>query len=288
MNDELLYMGKRFLDLSRQANRKGIVTFSDFLSLSEQAILQQNAGELVTAYELFGGYEYAERQMAAFIPDALFYAQEQFAADKPAPRSKQGEDPPCSICRSAEKSSLLKQKAGRAYPFKCLHIIPSYPKFAEKLTHRDVLGALMSLGAKRSKLGDLIVDDENIFVFAEETIVPYIVDNLSMVRHTAVTLEVLEEQQISYEPNFEEKEAIVTSNRLDAVIAAICKTSRSASRKLITDGKIFVNGAESLHNTYYCKQGDVLSIRGFGKVRFGEILGTTKKDRLKFSYKIYS
>ncbi len=73
MNDELLYMGKRFLDLSRQANRKGIVTFSDFLSLSEQAILQQNAGELVTAYELFGGYEYAERQMAAFIPDALFY-----------------------------------------------------------------------------------------------------------------------------------------------------------------------------------------------------------------------
>ncbi len=274
MNDELLYMGKRFLDLSRQANRKGIVTFSDFLSLSEQAILQQNAGELVTAYELFGGYEYAERQMAAFIPDALFYAQEENISRR--------------ICRSADRSLPLKEQEVLAYPFKCLRIIPSYPKFAEKLTHRDVLGALMSLGAKRSKLGDLIVDDENIFVFAEETIVPYIVDNLSMVRHTAVTLDVLEERQISYEPNFEEKEAIVTSNRLDAVIAAICKISRATSRKLIADGKIFVNGAECLHNTYYCKQGEVLSIRGFGKVRFGEILGTTKKDRLKFSYKIYS
>lgn len=274
MNDELLYMGKRFLDLSRQANRKGIVTFSDFLSLSEQAILQQNAGELVTAYELFGGYEYAERQMAAFIPDALFYAQEENISRR--------------ICRSADRSLPLKEQEVLAYPFKCLRIIPSYPKFAEKLTHRDVLGALMSLGAKRSKLGDLIVDDENIFVFSEETIVPYIVDNLSMVRHTAVTLDVLEERQISYEPNFEEKEAIVTSNRLDAVIAAICKISRATSRKLIADGKISVNGAECLHNTYYCKQGEVLSIRGFGKVRFGEILGTTKKDRLKFSYKIYS
>ncbi len=113
-------------------------------------------------------------------------------------------------------------------------------------------------------------------------------DSLSSVRHTAVILEILEEQCISYEPHFTEKEAIVTSNRLDAVIAAICKTSRSASLKLISEGKIFVNGTESLHNTYYCKQGDILSIRGFGKVRFGEILGTTKKDRLKFSYKIYS
>ena len=59
-------------------------------------------------------------------------------------------------------------------------------------------------------------------------------------------------------------------------------------RKAIAKGKIFVNGAESLHNIYYCKQGDVLSIRGFGKIRFGETLGVTKKDRIRFSYRIFS
>lgn len=250
MNDELLYTGKRFLDLSRQANRKGIALFSDFLSLSEQAVLANSRSKLETRYELSGGYGYAERQMAAFVPEALF----------------------CDL----------------EYPFQCVRLTPSYPKFAEKLTHRDVLGALMSLGIERSRLGDLIVDEENLLFFAEKCIVPYLMDNLTMVRRTAVTLTVLDDAHISYEPHFEEREAIVTSNRLDAVIAAICKTSRSVSLKLITDGKIFVNGAECLHNTYYCKQDDILSIRGFGKVRFGEILGTTKKDRLKFSYKIYS
>ncbi len=261
MNDELQYMAKRFSDLSGQADRKGIILFSDFLSLGEQTLLAQQAKKLASAYELFGGYECAERQMAAFIPDALFYDA----------RREEG-----------------KPFAAGQYPFKCLRILPAHPKFAEKLTHRDVLGALMSLGLERNRLGDLIVDGEQILVFAQDRIVPYLMDSLSSVRHTAVILEILEEQCISYEPHFTEKEAIVTSNRLDAVIAAICKTSRSASLKLISEGKIFVNGTESLHNTYYCKQGDILSIRGFGKVRFGEILGTTKKDRLKFSYKIYS
>ena len=146
----------------------------------------------------------------------------------------------------------------------------------------------MSLGIERSKLGDLIVNDTEMFFFAKEEIVPYILEQLTSVRHTVVTLEAEQEGNINYVPHFEEKEAIVTSNRLDAVIAAICNISRSASLRMIQEGKIFVNGAESLHNTYYCKQGDVLSIRGFGNIRFGETLGVTKKDRIRFSYRIFS
>lgn len=250
MNEDALYIAKRFLDLSKQANRKGIVTFSDFLSLSEQTILQQNKEKLESEYRMSGGYEYAERQMVAFIPDALFYEWD--------------------------------------YPMQCVRIRPAYPKFAEKLTHRDVLGALMSLGIERAKIGDLIVNDAEMLFFAKEEIVPYLIDQLSAIRHTVVTLEPTAARQIDYQPRFEEREAIVTSNRLDAVIAAICKLSRSAALRLIQEGKIFVNGAECLHNTYYCKQGDLLSIRGFGKVRFGETLGVTKKDRIRFSYQIFS
>lgn len=249
MNEEAAYIAKRFLDLSRQANRKGIVTFSDFLAVNEQLILQQNREKLESEYRMSGGYEYAERQMVAFIPDALFYEWD--------------------------------------YPMQCVRIRPAYPKFAEKLTHRDVLGALMSLGIERSKIGDLIVKDTVMFFFAKEEIVPYILDQLTSIRHTVVTLEVEPGSRIDYQPHFIEKEAIVTSNRLDAVIAAICRFSRSESLRMIQEGKIFVNGAESLHNTYYCKQGDLLSIRGFGKVRFGETLGVTKKDRIRFSYQIF-
>lgn len=249
MNEEITYIRKRFIDLSRQANRKGIVMFSNFLSISEQLILQQNKQELDCAYQMSGGYDYAERQMVAFIPDALFYEWD--------------------------------------YPMQCVRVYPAYPKFAEKLSHRDVLGALMSLGIERNTIGDLIVNDTEIFFFAKEEVVPYILDQLGTIRHTVVTLQVTADSQIDYVPRFEEKEAIVTSNRLDAVIAAICNVSRSASLHMIQEGKIFVNGAECLHNTYYCKQGDILSIRGFGKVRFGETRGITRKDRIRFSYQLF-
>ncbi|MDD7177058.1 MAG: YlmH/Sll1252 family protein [bacterium] len=249
MNMEATYISKRFLDLSKQANRKGIVTFSDFLSISEQSILQQNKDKLESEYQMSGGYEYAERQMVAFIPDALFYEWN--------------------------------------YPMQCIRIRPAYPKFAEQLTHRDVLGALMSLGIERSKIGDLIVNEAEMFFFAKEEIVPYILEQMTSIRHTVVTLEVSSENRIDYQPRFEKKEAIVTSIRLDAVIAAICNISRSASLHMIQEGKVFVNGAVSLHNTYYCKPGDLLSIRGFGKVQFGETLGVTKKDRVRFSYQLF-
>ena len=121
MNEDAAYICKRFIDLSKQANRKGIVTFSDFLTVNEQQILQQNRTKLESEYQMSGGYDYAERQMVAFIPDALFYEWD--------------------------------------YPVQCIRICPAYPKFAEKLSHRDVLGALMSLGIERSKIGDLIVND---------------------------------------------------------------------------------------------------------------------------------
>ena len=249
MNEEETYIGKRFIDLSKQANRKGVVTFSDFLTINEQLILQHNKEKLESEYQMSGGYEYAERQMVAFIPDALFYEWD--------------------------------------YPMKCVRIRPAYPKFAEALTHRDVLGALMSLGIDRSKIGDLIVKETDMFFFAKTEIVPYILEQLTSIRRTVVTLKQETDSHIDYIPHFEEKEAIITSNRLDAVIAAICKTSRSASIRMIQEGRIFVNGSECLHNTYYCKQGDLLSIRGFGKVRFGETLGVTKKDRIRFSYQIF-
>ena len=39
MGNEQDLLQKRFIDLSKQANRKGIVIYSDFLNLSEQNLL---------------------------------------------------------------------------------------------------------------------------------------------------------------------------------------------------------------------------------------------------------
>ena len=63
---------KRFIELSRNAYQRDFITYSDFLNLNEQNILHTLPKEnLFTQILTFGGYGMAERQMAAFIPDAL-------------------------------------------------------------------------------------------------------------------------------------------------------------------------------------------------------------------------
>ena len=72
MNKEEILLQKRLTELSRVAYHRGIVTFSDFLNLNELNILHTTPkDQWMTRYETFGGYGCSERQMAAFLPDAL-------------------------------------------------------------------------------------------------------------------------------------------------------------------------------------------------------------------------
>ena len=248
MEEEAL-LKKRFLDLSRQADYKGIVTFTDFLNLNELNIFHQTSTLLATGYEINGGYELAERQMVAFLPDALYYEW--------------------------------------SYPFVCIQIAPAYPKFQDTLNHRDILGALMNLGILRSKIGDIILKDNIAYVFCAEAVSSYLAESLEKVKHTIVKSAVVDAFNLSVTPNFEATGGIVTSNRLDAIVACITKVSRSNASAMIANGKVFINGKETLHNTYVCKQKDILSIRFYGKYIFDEISGETKKGRLKISYRKY-
>lgn len=246
---ENLLTEKRFVDLSNQADRRGIVTFSDFLNLNELNIFHQNAQKYVTAYELSGGYEFAERQIAAFIPDALSYIWE--------------------------------------YPIDCLQITPAYPKFAEALTHRDILGAVMNLGIERGKIGDILVKEGCYYLFCKKEITGYICEELGQIRHTMVRIAVTEPTDLRLEPDLDEQKAIIASNRLDNVISALTKTSRSEAVQMIQSGKVFVKGKECLQNTYLCKPSDIISVRSYGKFIFEGEHGVTRKNRIIITYKKY-
>ena len=246
---EHLLTEKRFVDLSRQAQRRGIVTFSDFLTLYELNILHQNASLYAAAYRISGGYELAERQLAAFLPDALYYDWE--------------------------------------YPIDCLMLSPAYPKFAEQLSHRDILGAVMNLRIERAKIGDILVKEGCYYLFCKNDITSYLVEQLHQIRHTIINVTVTAFEHTGIQPDFEESEAVIASNRLDNVVSAMTKLSRSDAVQLIQSGKVFVQGKECLHNTYVCKEKDVLSIRSFGKFIFDGEQGLTRKNRLKISYKKY-
>ncbi len=233
---------KRLVELSRLAYTRNIVTFSDFLNLNEQNILHTiPRGELPTGYETCGGYDFSERQMAAFLPDALYYDYE--------------------------------------YPFCVLDITAVSPKFAGKLTHRDYLGALMNLGVDRSRFGDILVGEDHTLLFAEKEIAPYTAENLTQVGRTRVQAVVKEVKDIRYEPRMQEIKGNVPSLRLDAVISTAFPMSRSKITPYIEGGKVFVNGRLVTSNGYQLKEGDLISVRGLGKLRYAGLLGETRKGR---------
>lgn len=250
MNKEELMLRKRLIELSNQAYSRDIVTFSDFLNLNELHILHTTAKDiLLTRYETYGGYEMSERQMAAFLPDALYYEYE--------------------------------------YPLKAVEITPLHQKFAEDLSHRDYLGALMNLGIDRARLGDIVVDERTAVVFTKEEITEYIAEHLFRIRHTEVRTVVKDASDINYNPKYEEIKGTVPSIRLDTVLSTAYPLSRSKVTPYIENGKVFVNGKLITNNGYQLKPGDIISVRGMGRIKYEETLSETKKGRYMILVKKY-
>ncbi|MBZ9688036.1 RNA-binding protein [Clostridium estertheticum] len=170
------------------------------------------------------------------------------------------------------------------YPINLLKI-SNNSKFST-LHHKDYLGAIMSLGIKREKLGDLIIRDAVCYVPVCGDISSYIINNLNDIgnSHCSVSEYSYTSQELP-ERKFEEKIVISTSLRLDGMVSAICNVSRNNSVGLISTGKILVNYFQCLKKDKIVKCNDTLTIRGYGKFVVKEIIGSTQKDRLKVEIK---
>lgn len=242
MNREEELFKKRLKDLASAVDRRGIVVFTDFMNLNELNIFHSCTREFgYVSYQLFGGYEHAERQIAAFLPDALSYSYD--------------------------------------FPIISLKIRPLQKKFAEDLSHRDYLGALLNLGVDRSKIGDILVGEKEAIFFCEEGIAPFLQQELTRVRHTPVLVEEAAPDEIQVTEHTEVVRGTVSTVRLDSVMSVALKASRSSLVSLIEEGKVFVNGRLVTSNGCQLKENDLISVRGNGRFRLLTLGGQTKKGR---------
>lgn len=240
---------KHILDLADAAYRKGIVTFSDFMNLNELNIFHNTVQKFsYIKWNTFGGYESAERQIAAFLPDALCY----------------------------EEKAVL---SAEEYPISCLKISPLNQKYSDALSHRDYLGAILNLGIERPKVGDILVEDTCAYAFCRENMADFISGELTRIRHTSVICTQVPVAAFSYEPKKETIRGTVASVRLDSVLALAFRSSRSSLVGLIEGGKVFVNGKMVVSNGYHLKENDIISARGLGKFRYLGMTAQTKKGR---------
>jgi photosystem II S4 domain protein len=234
----------RIVDQAEQAIKTWEIVCTDFLSPPELVAVQQMFGRLTdVVYLPWGGYPQAERQRVAIARSELPIESSQVA-----------------IAAIEIAGNFLFDAA----------------------THRDFLGALLGTGIVREKVGDIIVLGER---GAQAIVIPELVEFLEMsltqVRSVPVKTRRLDLSELRIrEPKKKEMTTTEASMRLDAVASAGFGMSRSKMVDLIGAGDVRVNWKDVTQSSHQLKSGDLVAIRGKGRLEVGEV-AVTKKERYR-------
>lgn len=237
-------------DLFRLCEKYAEPRFSGFLDGGETAFIEDN---VVFPYGFntmfFGGFHDSERKILGVFPEWT----------------------------EAEES---------LFPLSVLKISGGYSR---ELTHRDYLGTILSLGIDRSKTGDIIIAEDGFaYAAVAEDISHYIADNIKKVGNQGVKISVLD-SAVGIEPKrrFKPLGAVCASLRLDAVTGAVTGLSRSAASKLIAAEKVKINHRAAFNPSKAVKEGDLLSVQGFGRFILDSADGKTRSGRIHISARKY-
>lgn len=168
------------------------------------------------------------------------------------------------------------------YPIAALKIVS---KDGRVFSHRDYLGAVLSLGIKREKLGDIITESDCAVVFCDSNVADFICLNLDKVASGGVVCTICDAQDLTAERRFEIQSASVASLRLDCVISAAIGKSRDTVCELINRGLVQLNYDTAKSTSARIKSGDVISARGYGKMIVETDCSTTRKGRIRIDIK---
>lgn len=157
-----------------------------------------------------------------------------------------------------------------------------------QVTHRDVLGSLMALGIKREITGDIVMGAEGCHVLVDIAMKDFLTANLTRIGSAPVSLtEVGLDNIPAREEKMKEIRTTVSSLRLDVIAAAGFGTSRTKMAAEIDSDRLKVNWQEAKNSAQAIKAGDIISMRGRGRLEVCEVLGQTKKGRLSILLRRY-
>lgn len=251
MRDDSEFLAKRLKELAERAERTGLFTFSPFLGMAEQDVFYRTVKPTVHAKATaFGGVGGCERVMLRFGDS------EELGYEEP-------------------------------FPIVCLLLEPTAPKFAESLTHRDYLGALMHLGMEREMLGDIVVRDKVAYLFAHERMANVIIEDLTRVRHTELRVKVAPALPEGALYRTEERLLQASGERLDGVIAKLYHISRSDALALFHRELVFVDGRACTSPAREVAEGACVSVRGYGRFIYRGFRSETKKGKLNLVVDVY-
>lgn len=251
MTDERELLKKRFTELANRAYNSGIFTFTSFLGLAEQSAFAEVKRAIGSIpYTAFGGAEGCERVVIRFG------SEDEVGYEIP-------------------------------FPISVIKAEPTSKKFAESLSHRDFLGSIMNLGIEREMLGDIVIIDNVGYIFALDSIAPYIVENLVRVRHTDMHTEIIDELPEGDLFKTERRNVQVSGERLDAIVARVFSISRDDAQSLFKKRLVFASGREIESTSYTPKADEVVSVRGHGRFIYRGFASNTRKGKMNIEIDVY-
>lgn len=235
-------LGILMIDVAELAWKTNRAQNTNFLDPYEQRIAKSVLSAMPEVNTLtFGGYKQAERARLAVYPQ--FYLTETIES-----------------------------------PLRVIAVSGNF-NFA-KVAHRDFLGSILGLGIKREKVGDLIVTSSGCQVIVASEIADYILIHWDKVHQVPISVEEIDQEQLAIKPErIKEIKCTVASMRLDTIAASGYGTSRTKMARDIKGDRVKVNWKATTNPATEIAEGDVISIRGRGRVIVDQINGTTKKGR---------
>lgn len=241
---------ERALEMLSQVERKQTMRLTDFLDPRQLSIFQSLSSQVTEVFvKAAGGYEQAERKRALLYPAYFVPENEDF------------------------QLVLAEIQGDRRFV---------------KLEHRDILGAILSIGLKREKFGDILLDDQGCQVIMAREIFDFARLQITQIHRIPVVLEEVSWEKIrTPEQKLTEKRITVPSGRLDAVIGEVYHLSRAKALVPIRAGKCKVNWKVTEDPARQLQAGDVVSVGGFGRCKVLEISGPTRSGRLSMLIGIF-
>ena len=239
------------LDALEECRREDRISYTDFLDMRMQGILEKELKFYGAKYFFEGGYDTSERRIAVFLPDW------------------------------AEKDDFYGMS-----PIEVLRV--SHKQGGKALTHRDYLGSILGLGLSRAKIGDIIVYSSGADIIIDRELEEFLLANYFKAGRTELSLSAVPVEEINLsEVRTEEITDTLASLRLDAFLSSAYRSSRAKAQEAVRQGLVFVNNAECLKPDKELSEGDVVVLRGKGKCVLEKIGGTSKKDRIFITIKKY-
>lgn len=228
-------------DTISSADKKYQVKYIGFLSPFQRGLIMKNVYPIPDVITVFdGGYEDAERTMFICHPEYIDYDIDEII----------------SVVRITGRD-------------------------ISALTHRDYLGSLMGLGITRENIGDILIDEKGAFLFVKSDIAGYVMQNLDKVGRNGIKKEIVKCSEIVIPPpKLKELSGTIASERIDAFVAFVAGVSRNKACEMIERELVSLNFEVVSSTSAKVEQGDLISIRGFGRVRLREFGGTTRKGRI--------